>query len=86
MNEVESGVRKKALYPLKNGSKYGYLNNLGEWVVEPRFDRAFEFFEDSEFASLSASSDKGKIHGYASKSGEYLTFTERDIKKIFPDS
>lgn len=36
-----------ALAPAKepNGSNYGYINNFGEWVIEPKFSKAFNFNE-----------------------------------------
>lgn len=36
-------AQSKTLYPFKEGGKYGYRSGMGEVVISPKFDNAFDF-------------------------------------------
>lgn len=53
----------KTLFPIKKGGKYGYINESGGIVIEPRFDKANDFSE-----GLARVSVNGR-YGYIDESG-----------------
>jgi hypothetical protein len=55
-----------ALYPVRQGSKYGYIDNKGNVIIKPQFELALDFRE-----GLAAVRKNVKM-GYISKRGELV--------------
>lgn len=55
------------VYPIKmKNGKYGYMNSVGEVIIEPKFYQAFDFSE-----GLAAIREKG-YYGYIDKTGQFV--------------
>lgn len=54
------------LYPIQDGSKWGYVNEKGKMVIEPEYDSAYGFYEE-----LAAVVKDNKM-GYINNKGEYV--------------
>ena len=54
------------LYPIQDGSKWGYVNEKGKMVIEPEYDLAFGFYEGL------AAIVKDKKMGYINNKGDYV--------------
>jgi hypothetical protein len=44
--EASKPSQSDRLFPVKLGGKWGYINRTGSITIEPRFDNAYDFYED----------------------------------------
>lgn len=84
--KIKSKYRKcsKSLYSAlkntKNGEVYGYINNKGEYIIEPRFEMAYDFNEDC-VAIVTEDNKDGVIDLY----GEYRVYPIYDSISSFKE-
>ena len=75
----------KQLYPAlkntKNGAIYGYINNKGEYVIEPKFEGAYDFNENCVAIVI-----KDNKYGVIDLLGEYKIYTIYDSISNFRES
>ena len=75
----------KQLYPAlkntKNGAIYGYINNKGEYVIEPKFEGAYDFNENCVAIVI-----KDNKYGVIDILGEYKIYTIYDSISNFRES
>ena len=75
----------KQLYPAlkntKNGAIYGYINNKGEYVIEPKFEGAYDFNENCVAIVI-----KDYKFGVIDLLGEYKIYTIYDSISNFRES
>lgn len=67
--------------PQTNKSLYGYIDTLGNFILEPKFDNANNFRNGLAWASLK--SGDLTIEGYINKKGEYVW--SKEIRKSQTD-
>ena len=63
------------LIPAKKDGKYGYVNREASWIVEPRFDLAFPFFDGLALIAIRKKNLLGKVahrYGYIDDTGEMV--------------
>jgi hypothetical protein len=60
----------------KNGTKTGYIDRSGKFVIEPKFDFA------SEFKNGLAKVRQGKIWGYIDRTGKYVWSTDESEQQL----
>lgn len=59
-----------ALYPIRKGSKWGYMNRKGETVIAPTYASAEDF--ESGIAVVSVSEKGNTRYGYINRKGEWV--------------
>ena len=64
--EQSEGETPEALYPMKEGGKWGYINRQGEIVIKPAFDYANAFHEDRALVRID------KKFGYIDRKGNLV--------------
>ena len=71
-NSSEEEVSEE-LYPVKDEDteKYGYVNNKGEWVIEPKYISAYGFDSETGLAKVQTSRDYHSC-GFIDKKGELV--------------
>lgn len=60
-DEFAYKVEKARMYSLKKGDKYGFINEKGEWTIEPKYDEAWEF-EMNGLAQVKLNGKKGVVN------------------------
>ena len=66
------------LAPAEQNGKWGYINEVGEFVIKPQFDKADRFFENG----LARVMQNGK-YGYINEIGEFVTQPQFDEAENF---
>lgn len=67
--EIYNKLIAGKLYPLKKGSKYGFINTKGEWVIKPKFDDVEEsVFKDNNLLRVKLNGQ----WGYINAQGEWI--------------
>ena len=69
------------LYPLKKNKKWGFVDSSGKWVIQPRFDSAYEVFSKNGLAPVK----KNKKWGYINTKGEWVAKPKFDDFCHFKD-
>ncbi|MHC4645001.1 MAG: WG repeat-containing protein [Planctomycetota bacterium] len=78
-NSVEQGLPTvpleagEHLFMIREGRKFGYMNNKGQMVIKPQFDTAFNFSDGMARVTV-----EGKV-GYIDTSGEVKFFIEAGL-------
>jgi WG containing repeat len=72
----------------KNGKKYGFINERGEWTIPPRFDLGNDYFPRrfrsiEDFQGGMAVVLVGKKYGLINKQGKFIISPQSD-RKIYP--
>lgn len=67
------------LFPVKIDQKYGYIDNSGKLIIEPRFNFASDFSEDLAIVSV-----KNK-YGYINKKGETVIYPQYEKADRFSE-
>ncbi len=57
---IEKHMDEK-FYSLRKGTKYGFINTKGEWIIEPKFDHAYAF-DKNGFAQVELNDRWGHIN------------------------
>jgi hypothetical protein len=70
--EIEMTLAGTSFYPVKQGSKWGYINEWGQMVIPPKYEDAEDFHE-----GLAMVKSDGK-YGYVNKSGKLVIDTDFD--------
>jgi hypothetical protein len=70
--EVEMTLAGTSFYPIKQGSKWGYINAYGQVVIPPKYEDAEDFHE-----GLAMVRSNGK-YGYVNKSGNLVIDADFD--------
>jgi hypothetical protein len=63
------------LFPIKSGDKWGYIDKTGKYIINPQFERAFNFSD-----GLALVSTQGNKHGFIGEDGKYA------INPIYKDA
>ena len=78
---VKKSKKNPKLYPLKKNGLYGYVNEFGEWVIEPTFEYA------SSFSSNGLAAIKQyELYGYINKKGEIVIEPQFDYAGFFAEN
>lgn len=81
-NNTIARFDKTLLLPYKNkNGKYGYINEKGDWIIEPRFNSA-GYFTKKGFAVVDISTKKGMIN----TKGVFIIKPNHEFIKINDDS
>ncbi len=69
----EESKASEELYPVEDEDteKYGYVNNKGEWVIEPKYISAYGFDPETGLAKVQTSRDSFAT-GFINKDGELV--------------
>lgn len=62
----------EALYLFKRDNLYGYINYLGEVVIEPKFKFAMNFNEENSIARVNEYNQLGNQFGFIGRDGSYI--------------
>lgn len=66
------------LYRIQVGGKYGFINEKGELIIEPQYDEAFYFFNDSFcYAKI------GERNGVINTKGDFVTELDSSIIWVY---
>ncbi len=68
---------------VKNDGKWGYVNKKGEYVIEPKFDVAYNFTENGLALVGQYDKDGELYYGYINKKGETVIDTEYSAADSF---
>jgi hypothetical protein len=60
----------EALYPIRKGELWGYMNRLGDIMIAPAFAEAEDFYEGRAIVAID--SDASRLYGYIDTKGAWL--------------
>jgi len=84
-NRQPSGIKPEkegpVLFPVKIAGKYGYIDKLGNLIIETQFDYALAFSEG--LAAVRVGDEKQAKWGYIDKSGKYVIAPQFDGAESF---
>lgn len=72
-NNSPNNAKEAELYPVKDGEsgKYGYVDDKGKWVIEPKYESASGFDSETGLAKV-WTSNKDFMVGFINKKGEMV--------------
>jgi hypothetical protein len=62
----KSKKKSEGLFPVKSGGRWGYIDKQGKIVINPQFDRAWDFLGGLAWVMI------GDKLGYIDKEGKYV--------------
>ncbi|GMQ56947.1 hypothetical protein AN1V17_13410 [Vallitalea sediminicola] len=65
--------------------KYGYIDKSGNWIIEPKYYYADNFYEGVAGVGIRKDKDSPIKYGYINKEGEYLISPEYDCVSNFDE-
>ena len=80
-NEIEDELRLSNLHliPVQKGNKFGFIDSIGNIVIQPEFDQVSQFCEGLALA------EQNEKFGYINKKGQFAISPEYDEATNFED-
>ena len=77
-NNGDKSSESHELYRIYVGDKYGFMNEKGEIVIEPQFDKAYYFFGDGVCYV-----ENGEQNGLINEVGEFVAELDKNITWVY---